>query len=114
MTKVLQKASAIAQEFKDEFVSIEHLLLGILSVNESTARLLKENGVSEKDLKTAIRQLRKGSTVSSQTAEETYNALNQFARNLNELAFSGKLDPVIGRDDEIPEGFADSFPQDKK
>ncbi|QXO94596.1 ATP-dependent chaperone ClpB [Methanospirillum purgamenti] len=101
MTKVLQKASAIAQEFKDEFVSIEHLLLGILSVNESTARLLKENGVSEKDLKTAIRQLRKGSTVSSQTAEETYNALNQFARNLNELAFSGKLDPVIGRDDEI-------------
>lgn len=101
MTKVLQKASAIAQEFKDEFVSIEHLLLGILSVNESTARLLKENGVSEKDLKTAIRLLRKGSTVSSQTAEETYNALNQFARNLNELAFSGKLDPVIGRDDEI-------------
>ncbi|MGV8110489.1 ATP-dependent chaperone ClpB [Methanospirillum sp.] len=101
MTKVLQKASAIAQEFKDEFVSIEHLLLGTLSVNESTARLLKENGVSEKDLKTAIRQLRKGSTVSSQTAEETYNALNQFARNLNELAFSGKLDPVIGRDDEI-------------
>jgi ATP-dependent Clp protease ATP-binding subunit ClpB len=101
MTKVLQKASAIAQEFKDEFVSIEHLLLGILSVNESTARLLKENGVSEKDLKTAIRQLRKGSTVSSQTAEETYNALNQFARNLNEIAFSGKLDPVIGRDDEI-------------
>ncbi|MGV8111223.1 ATP-dependent chaperone ClpB [Methanospirillum sp.] len=101
MTKVLQKASAIAQEFKDEFVSIEHLLLGILSVNESTARLLKENGVSEKDLKTAIRQLRKGSTVNSQTAEETYNALNQFARNLNELAFSGKLDPVIGRDDEI-------------
>ncbi|PWR70476.1 ATP-dependent chaperone ClpB [Methanospirillum stamsii] len=100
-TKALQKASGIAQEFKDEFVSIEHLLLGILSVNDATARLLKENGVSEKDLKTAIKQLRKGSTVSSQTAEETYNALNQFAKNLNELAFSGKLDPVIGRDDEI-------------
>lgn len=100
-TKALQKASGLAQEMKDDFVSIEHLLLGILSGNESTARLLKENGVSEKDLKNAIRILRKGSTVSSQTAEETYNSLNQFARNLNELAFSGKLDPVIGRDDEI-------------
>ncbi len=100
-TKALQKASGLAQEMKDDFVSIEHLLLGIVSGNESTARLLKENGVSEKDLKNAIRILRKGSTVSSQTAEETYNSLNQFARNLNELAFSGKLDPVIGRDDEI-------------
>lgn len=99
--KVFQKATGLAQEFKDEFVSIEHLLLGILSVNDTTSRLLKENGVTEKDLKTAIRQLRKGSTVSSQNAEETYNALNQYARNLNELAGSGKLDPVIGRDDEI-------------
>ena len=100
-TKALQKASGLAQEMKDDFVSIEHLLLGIVSGNEATSRLLKENGVSEKDLKNAIRILRKGSTVSSQTAEETYNSLNQFARNLNELAFSGKLDPVIGRDDEI-------------
>jgi ATP-dependent Clp protease ATP-binding subunit ClpB len=100
-SKALQKASGYAQELKDDFVSIEHLLLGILSVNEPTSRLLKEFGVTEKDLKEAIRILRKGSTVSSQTAEETYNALNQFARNLNELAFSGKLDPVIGRDDEI-------------
>ncbi|NLV28153.1 MAG: ATP-dependent chaperone ClpB [Methanomicrobiales archaeon] len=99
--KALQKATAYSQEFKDEFISIEHLLLGLLSGNDSTARLLKENGVSEKELKTAIRQLRKGSTVSSQTAEETYNALNQYARNLNDLAGSGKLDPVIGRDDEI-------------
>ena len=100
-TKALQKAIALAQEFKDEFVSIEHLLLGILSVNDSTSRLLKENGVTEKDLKTAISQLRKGSTVNSQTAEETYNPLNQFARNLNDLARNGKLDPVIGRDEEI-------------
>ncbi|HPP78857.1 AAA family ATPase, partial [Methanospirillum sp.] len=100
-TKALQKANRYAQEFKDDFVSIEHLLLGILSGNDATSRLLKDNGVTEKDLKAAIRILRKGSTVTSQTAEETYNALHQFARNLNELAFSGKLDPVIGRDDEI-------------
>ena len=100
-TKALQKATALSQEFKDEFVSLEHLLLGILSVNDSTSRLLKDNGVTEKDLKTAIKQLRKGSTVSSQTAEETYNSLNQYARNLNDLAGSGKLDPVIGRDEEI-------------
>lgn len=99
--KALQRASAISQEFKDEFVSIEHLLLGILSVNNPTTKLLKENGVSEKDLKTAIKNLRKGSTVQSQTAEETYNALNQYAKNLNDLASNGKLDPVIGRDEEI-------------
>ena len=100
-TKALQKATALSQEFKDEFVSIEHLLLGILSVNNSTSRLLKENGVTEKDLKTAIRELRKGETVKSQNAEETYNALNKYARNLNDLARTGKLDPVIGRDEEI-------------
>ncbi len=100
-TKALQKATALAQEFRDEFVSLEHLLLGILSVNDSTSRLLKENGVSEKDLKTAISQLRKGSTVNSQNAEETYNSLEKYARNLNDLARTGKLDPVIGRDEEI-------------
>ncbi|MGA3012917.1 MAG: ATP-dependent chaperone ClpB [Bacteroidales bacterium] len=99
--KALQKAAAMAQEFKDEFVSIEHLLLGILSVNDSTSKLLKDNGVTEKELKAAIRQLRKGSVVNSQTAEETYNSLNKYARNLNELARTGKLDPVIGRDEEI-------------
>ena len=100
-TKALQKATGFSQEFKDEFVSIEHLLLGILSVNDTTSRLLKDNGVTEKDLKNAISQLRKGSTVSSQNAEETYNSLNLYARNLNDLAGSGKLDPVIGRDEEI-------------
>ncbi|MCX6248818.1 MAG: ATP-dependent chaperone ClpB [Bacteroidetes bacterium] len=100
-TKALQKAVTIAQEFKDEFVSIEHLLLGILSGSDNTARLLKDNGVAEKELKAAIRQLRKGSVVNSQTAEETYNSLNKYARNLNELAQIGKLDPVIGRNEEI-------------
>jgi ATP-dependent Clp protease ATP-binding subunit ClpB len=100
-TKALQKASAISQESRDEFVSLEHLLLGILSGGDSTSRLLKENGVTEKDLKTAIRELRKGETVKSQNAEETYNALNKYSRNLNDLARTGKLDPVIGRDEEI-------------
>ncbi|MFA5268836.1 MAG: ATP-dependent chaperone ClpB [Methanoregula sp.] len=100
-TKALQKAAALALEFRDEFVSIEHLLLAILSVNDSTSRLLKENGVTEKDLRTAISQLRKGSTVTSQDAEESYDSLNRFARNLNDLARTGKLDPVIGRDEEI-------------
>ncbi|MDO9035338.1 MAG: ATP-dependent chaperone ClpB [Methanoregula sp.] len=100
-TKALQKAVALAQEFKDEFVAIEHLLLGILSVNDRTSQLLKENGVTEKDLKTAITQLRKGSTVKSQSAEETYNSLETYAKNLNDLARTGKLDPVIGRDEEI-------------
>ncbi|MGA2162442.1 MAG: ATP-dependent chaperone ClpB [Methanoregula sp.] len=100
-TKALQKATALAQEFKDELVSMESLLLGILSVNDSTSRLLKENGVTEKDLRTAISQLRKGSTVNSPTAEETYNSLEKYARNLNDLARNGKLDPVIGRDEEI-------------
>jgi ATP-dependent Clp protease ATP-binding subunit ClpB len=100
-TKALQKATTLSQESGDEFVSLEHLLLGILSVNNSTSRLLKENGVTEKDLKTAIHELRKGETVKSQNAEESYNALNKYARNLNDLARTGKLDPVIGRDEEI-------------
>jgi ATP-dependent Clp protease ATP-binding subunit ClpB len=100
-TKALQKATALSQESGDEFVSLEQILLGILSINNSTSRLLKENGVTEKDLKTAISQLRKGETVNSQNAEETYNALEKYARNLNDLARKGKLDPVIGRDEEI-------------
>jgi ATP-dependent Clp protease ATP-binding subunit ClpB len=97
----LQKANSYLKEFNDQFVSIEHILLGILAGNDTAAKLLKDNGITEKDLKEAIKQLRKGSTVNSQTAEETYNALNRYARNLNELARSGMLDPVIGRDDEI-------------
>ncbi|WP_442590688.1 ATP-dependent chaperone ClpB [Pedobacter sp. AW31-3R] len=97
----LQKAQSYLKEFKDEFVSVEHLLLGLLSVNDQTSKLLKEGGVTEKDLKKAITGLRGDNRVTDQNAEATYNALNKYARNLNEYAESGKLDPVIGRDEEI-------------
>ncbi|NQX37655.1 ATP-dependent Clp protease ATP-binding subunit ClpB [Pedobacter steynii] len=97
----LQKAQSYLKEFKDEFVSVEHLLLGLLSVNDQTSKLLKDQGVTEKDLKKAIVSLRGSSHVTDQNAEATYNALNKYARNLNEYAESGKLDPVIGRDEEI-------------
>jgi ATP-dependent Clp protease ATP-binding subunit ClpB len=100
-SKALQKATSYLKEFGDEFVSIEHLMLGILAANDEVASLLKNQGVNETDLKAAIREIRKGATVNSPTAEDTYNALNKYARNLNELARSGKLDPVIGRDEEI-------------
>ncbi|AMP99899.1 Molecular chaperone ClpB [Pedobacter cryoconitis] len=97
----LQKAQTYLKEFKDEFVSVEHLLLGILSVNDNTSKLLKDQGVTEKDLKKAIAALRGDNRVTDQNAEASYNALNKYARNLNEYAESGKLDPVIGRDEEI-------------
>jgi ATP-dependent Clp protease ATP-binding subunit ClpB len=100
-SQVFQKANKIAGEMKDDFISLEHLLLGILMVNDSVAKLLAEIGVNEKDLKTAMKQLRKGSSVKTQTAEESYNSLNKYSRNLNDLARNGKLDPVIGRDEEI-------------
>jgi len=100
-TKALQKAIAQSKDMKDEFVSIEHMVLGILSVNDPASRLLKDNGITESNLKTAIGQLRQGSHVTSQNAEENYQALNKYARNLNDLARNGKLDPVIGRDEEI-------------
>ncbi len=99
--KALTKASTYLKEFGDEFVSIEHLLLGILSAGDTISQLLKDNGVTEKGLKSAITDLRKGSKVTSQGAEETYNTLNKYAINLNKQAQNGKLDPVIGRDDEI-------------
>ena len=99
--QVLQKASIYLAEFKDEFVSVEHLLLAILEVKSTASDLLKDNGITKKALIAAIKDLRKGSTVNSQSAEDQYNALNRYARNLNEMAASGKLDPVIGRDDEI-------------
>ncbi|MCD0489458.1 ATP-dependent chaperone ClpB [Pedobacter sp. MC2016-14] len=97
----IQKAQAYLKEFKDEFVSVEHLLLGLLAVNDQTSKLLKEQGVTEKDLKKAITELRGDNRVTDQNAEATFNALNKYARNLNEYAESGKLDPVIGRDEEI-------------
>ena len=97
----LQKAQSYLKEFKDDFVSVEHILLGILSSGDKVSGILKDAGVNEKDLKKAITELRGNSRVTDQNAEATYNALNKYARNLNDYAESGKLDPVIGRDEEI-------------
>ena len=97
----LQKAMNISKEMGDQFVSVEHIFLGILQSGDAIAQLMKDNGIREKDLKNAIQDLRKGSKVDSQTSEDTYNSLNRFAINLIEQARAGKLDPVIGRDDEI-------------
>lgn len=99
--KVLQKALALMADMGDEFVSVEHLLIGILESGDVVAMMLKDQGVSLSGLQTAISEMRKGAKVNSQTADENYNSLNKFARNLNDLAAKGKLDPVIGRDDEI-------------
>jgi ATP-dependent Clp protease ATP-binding subunit ClpB len=99
--KALQKAVSISSEMKDEYVSVEHLLLGLFLSGDTVSQLMKDNGVTEKDLKQAIANLRKGSKVTSHSAEETYNALNKYAIHLNEQARKGKLDPVIGRDEEI-------------
>ncbi len=99
--QVLLKAQSFMKEYKDEFVSVEHLLLALLGGKDDTSKLLKEAGINEKDLKLAIAELRKGRKVTDQGAESTYNALNKYAKNLNSLAQSGKLDPVIGRDEEI-------------
>jgi len=98
---MLTDAVNIAKKMKDEYVSIEHLLLALLKSKGDTTQLLKDNGVNVKDLKAAIEELRKGSKVTSQGAEETYNSLSKYAKNLNQLANDGKLDPVIGRDEEI-------------
>ncbi len=98
---VLLRATAALKTFKDEFVSVEHLLIALLQGNDNTAKLLKDAGLTEKGLVAAIADLKKGSTVSSQTSETQFNALNKYAKNLIEMARSGKLDPVIGRDEEI-------------
>jgi ATP-dependent Clp protease ATP-binding subunit ClpB len=98
---VLQRAYKYSIESGDEYMALEHLLLAMLSVNDVCSKILKDRGLSEKDLKQAIDDLRKGSKVTSPHAEDSYNALNKYARNLNELAQKGKLDPVIGRDEEI-------------
>jgi ATP-dependent Clp protease ATP-binding subunit ClpB len=95
------KAGNMIKEFGDEYVSLEHILLAILTGNDSVAKMMKDNGISEKGLKQAIADLRKGAKVTSASAEETYNALNKYGKNLNEMARTGKLDPVIGRDEEI-------------
>jgi len=97
----MNKALAALKEFEDEFASVEHLLIGILDSGDTVSQLLKDNGVTRKDLVAAIKELRKGQRVTSQSQEETYNALNKYAKNLNQLAKLNKLDPVIGRDEEI-------------
>jgi ATP-dependent Clp protease ATP-binding subunit ClpB len=99
--KALQKALEFSKAMNDQFISIEHLLLGLVAAGDQTSQLMKDVGVTEKGLGSSISELRKGSKVQSQTAEETYNSLNRYAVNLNEQARSGRLDPVIGRDDEI-------------
>jgi ATP-dependent Clp protease ATP-binding subunit ClpB len=98
---VVLRAGGVLKQFDDEFITPEHLVLAILQGNDATAKLLKNTGLTEKGLVTAIRELRKGSTVSSNTQEAQFNALNKYGKNLNELARQGKLDPVIGRDEEI-------------
>lgn len=97
----LNDATLIAEKRKDEFVSIEHLLLGLFKSGGKVSQLLKDQGVTQKGLDAAIDELRKGDRVTSQSAEETYNSLNKYAKNLNQLARDNKLDPVIGRDEEI-------------
>ncbi|RIY36119.1 ATP-dependent chaperone ClpB [Capnocytophaga canis] len=99
--EMLNKASNIAKEMNDEYVSVEHLLLAILKTKNKLSQAIKDQGITEKELEKAILELRKGERVTSASAEETYNSLNKYAKNLNQLADSGKLDPVIGRDEEI-------------
>ena len=101
MNNVLLRSANVLKQFNDEFVAPEHLLLSILQGNDNTAKLLKDAGLTEKGLVAATKELKKGSTVSSQTSETQFNALNKYAKNLIEMARSGKLDPVIGRDEEI-------------
>ncbi len=101
LNNVLLRAANTLKTFNDEFVSVEHLLLAIVQGNDNAAKILKDAGLTEKSLTAAIKELKKGSTVSSQTSETQFNALNKYAKNLNELARSNKLDPVIGRDEEI-------------
>ncbi len=99
--QALQKAILFCQDSGDEFVSLEHLLYGLLMAGDRVSQILKDAGMTEKGLKSAIQELHKGNKVNSANSEETYNALNKYARNLNDMARNGKLDPVIGRDEEI-------------
>jgi len=101
VNEALTKAQQSAKNSGDDYVSLEHLLLGLLKVKDTIADLLKDSGLREKEMEAAIQDLRKGEKVTSQGAEDTYNALDKYAVNLIERAKTGKLDPVIGRDDEI-------------
>ena len=97
----INEAISFSKKMKDEFVAIEHIFLGILKTSDSASQLLKDNGINIKELKAIIEDMRKGEKVTSQGQEDTYNSLSKYAKNLNELAKKGKLDPVIGRDEEI-------------
>ena len=99
--QVLLKAGSFLKEFGDEFISPEHLLIALLTPNDTVSNLLKDAGLSENRLKKSIKEIRKGDTVKTQTSESSYQALKKYSKNLNELAAQGKLDPVIGRDEEI-------------
>ncbi|MDO6758866.1 ATP-dependent chaperone ClpB [Tamlana sp. 2_MG-2023] len=99
--KTLNEAAIIAKKMKDDYVSVEHLILAVLKSNSKISQMLKDQGVTEKGLTAAIIELRQGENVTSQSQEDTYNSLNKYAKNLNQLAKDGKLDPVIGRDEEI-------------
>jgi ATP-dependent Clp protease ATP-binding subunit ClpB len=99
--KTLNEAAIIAKKMNDDYVSVEHLILAIFKSHSKIAQMLKDQGVTEKALTASIDELRKGEKVTSQSQEETYNSLNKYAKNLNQLAKDGKLDPVIGRDEEI-------------
>lgn len=102
MNQTVLKAGSYIKEFGDEFITLEHLLLGLLSNSDAVGNLLKDAGLSEKNLKASIKEIRKGSTVNSQTAGDAeVQSLKKYAKNLNEMASAGKLDPVIGRDEEI-------------
>ena len=99
--KILLDAPNVAKKMGDEYVTIEHLWLSLLEVNSEVSKILKDFGVTKNSLEAAIKELRKGSKASSASSEETYQSLNKYAKNFNELAAEGKLDPVIGRDEEI-------------
>lgn len=101
LNQTILKATATLKDFGDEFISLDHLLLGLLGNNDSTSNLLKDAGLSEKNLIKTIKELRKGETVNSQSNDANYQSLKRYAKNLNEMASAGKLDPVIGRDEEI-------------
>ena len=101
LNNAILRAPNILKTYGDEFVTPEHLLIAILQINDDTSKILKDAGLTEKGLEAAIKELRKGNTVNSQTSDQQYNSLQRYAKNLNDLARNGKLDPVIGRDEEI-------------
>ncbi len=112
--KALRVAEDIMRDFKDEFVAVEHLLLGLMRNSDNIGQLMKDSGFTEKYLKLAIEELRGGEKVTDQNAESKYRSLERYSINLNELARKGKSDPIIGRDEEIRTDFANHFPKNEE